>query len=427
MMRGNEMKTATFLAVLAFVASASGQYLETTIHIGGNPDALLWNPVSNKVYCADRDNNHVTIIDGRTLTVIDQLHVSGEPLELTLNARYNKVYCTCIANNRVVVIDGVGDTVIARVMTDDWPTGMAYDTIDDRLYVTCYDVSTLYVLDGVGDTVVARIDAASLPDPGSPVWQPVTNRVFWPACPDSLVTIDCATNSILRVTYTGPDLYGGDGGCYNPVNGLTYFGWWVRAVNPTGDSVVANVSDCLTECMCFAPFPNKIFTGQYGPEICVIDCDSHVVRARFHTGGLMRSILCDSLRGKVYALDWGAASRGVTVFDARGDTILLTIPIDYPTGSLALDPERGRVYAAGYGSGTISVIRDSSTAIAETPDVSRQRQNAGATVLRVVPEGELYDATGRRVTKPGPGVYFVREKIAGSAEQYRMRKVIITR
>jgi hypothetical protein len=69
----------------------------------------------------------------------------------------------------------------------------------------------------------------------------------------------------------------------------------------------------------------------------------------------------------------------------------------------------------------------------ETAGGEFRMPNGGATVLRgaaglkLDASGEFYDAAGRRVTEPKAGVYFLREPVAGSSEQYRVRKVIVTR
>jgi len=67
------------------------------------------------------------------------------------------------------------------------------------------------------------------------------------------------------------------------------------------------------------------------------------------------------------------------------------------------------------------------TGVAEQPGPAGQRSEPGPTVLPDAAKLVLYDVRGRRVRNPGPGVYFVRELVPGSAGQYRMRKLIIAR
>jgi len=87
----------------------------------------------------------------------------------------------------------------------------------------------------------------------------------------------------------------------------------------------------------------------------------------------------------------------------------------------------GTVCGRAYNTERIWGKLDPSAFVEETSEVSFPTGPDRAT-MRVSIEAEvLYNAAGRRVTNPGPGVYFIREKTAGSGEQYRVRKVIIAR
>jgi hypothetical protein len=109
-----------------------------------------------------------------------------------------------------------------------------------------------------------------------------------------------------------------------------------------------------------------------------------------------------------------------------------------PAGTGGIDIETdvlGRpviVYATP-GSGLWCAVGTDVVGTKETEIVDLRLANGGATVLggasSLKPDAssEFYDATGRRVAAPKAGVYFVRERVAGSGEQYRMRKVVIAR
>ena len=85
------------------------------------------------------------------------------------------------------------------------------------------------------------------------------------------------------------------------------------------------------------------------------------------------------------------------------------------------------MYVANYDAASISVIRDSMPAgVQGIANDEFRMPNGGVTVLHTA-RGVMFDAQGRRVTNPGPGVCFVRERAAGSGGQYRVRKVIITK
>lgn len=67
-----------------------------------------------------------------------------------------------------------------------------------------------------------------------------------------------------------------------------------------------------------------------------------------------------------------------------------------------------------------------SAGVTETANAELRMPSGGATLLSGMSD-VVYDAMGRRVANPKAGVYFVRERVAGSCEQSRLRKVLITR
>jgi DNA-binding beta-propeller fold protein YncE len=109
-----------------------------------------------------------------------------------------------------------------------------------------------------------------------------------------------------------------------------------------------------------------------------------------------------------------------------------TIGVGSGPNDMVWNPVQNRVYVANSAGSSISVIRDAvgieeagqPTANSRQPPATVLRGDAG---LRFDAAGVVYDATGRRVTNPEPGVYFAREPVAGCTEQYQMRKVIVTR
>jgi hypothetical protein len=112
------------------------------------------------------------------------------------------------------------------------------------------------------------------------------------------------------------------------------------------------------------------------------------------------------------------------------------IPSPAGTGGIDIETDAfGRpviVYATP-GSGLWCAVGTDVVGTEESSTVDPRLANGGATMLSGTSglkrdaSSVLFDATGRRVTEPKPGVYFLREPVAGSSEQYRMRKVIIVR
>lgn len=116
--RGNVVKAIVSLEaaipalVWAEAAVSRAQSWAVTIRVGDSPTDLLWNPATNRVYCANGRDATVTAISGESNQVLTTIQVGDYPTFLCLNGDGSKVYCTCGEENSLVVIDAVADTVI---------------------------------------------------------------------------------------------------------------------------------------------------------------------------------------------------------------------------------------------------------------------------------------------------------------------------
>lgn len=86
---------------------SSAQWLETTITVGSNPYALVYNMTNNKIYSANWGSYSVSVIDGETNSVITVIGVGDGPIAFTYNPQYNRVYVANYYGNSVSVIRDV--------------------------------------------------------------------------------------------------------------------------------------------------------------------------------------------------------------------------------------------------------------------------------------------------------------------------------
>jgi len=410
------------LAACLAAGVARAQYWETTIPVGHLPAAVLWNPTSNRVYVANTESYDVTIIDGATNAVIGTLPVPNNSYLACLcwNSVENKVYCTSTDPDWLNVIDGAGDTLLHRVRMRGSPTYMAYNAQMSKLYVNCRDDRMVRVYDGTADTLVAEVWLGESNIPYTMLWHPVSNRVFCTTSgnADSVMVIDCEIDVVAERVYVGGFPYAM---CWNPTNNMVYIACnsGIAVLPAAGDSVMLTLPADAAD-MCFAPYPNKIYAVTTG-RTYVIDCDSQTVIESLPYPAYVT--VCDTVHGKVY----GAARPSVPVFDARTDSLLLTIPLSAgEPRSIAWNSTNGRVYIADDGGDVVYVIRDTSVAVAEPvagitlPGRRVTTMCRGRLRLDGSCPASLLDLTGRQVAllKPGDndlrslraGVYFVRHE-----------------
>jgi YVTN family beta-propeller protein len=199
----------------------------------------------------------------------------------------------------------------------------------------------------------------------------------------------------------------------------------VTVIDGATNSVIATVTvGAWPGALCYNPQNNKVYCANYDTaSVTVIDGATNSVLATVAVGYHPLVLRYNPANNKIYCANSGSAN--VTVIDGTSDTVVTTIGVGAYPADIIWRPAQNRVYVADYEGSSISVIRDA-VGIEEDPNGEFRMPHAEATVfsgtvaLKLDAASFAYDATGRRVTKPGVGVYFVRE-------HGRVRKVVIAR
>jgi DNA-binding beta-propeller fold protein YncE len=417
------VKTIVIILVL-LVEFASGQYLETTIDIGFSGWDLLWNPTSNKLYCVDDIEGQLVIVDGHTNQLIKTLSIGGELHSLGWNSRENKVYCSSGVGYSVYVIDGVGDTVLKTLNVSPSPSSMVYVDAVNKVYVRGDMYGVVTVVDAHRDTAIGLI--AKLVAVCYGVWHPVSNLLFLPTV-DSVALIDCVGDSVVRTVPCGA---GTGASCRSLVNDNVYVGSLdgIDVLSASGDPVAFIPGGYVWPAMSWAPCPNKLYVpyGRQSTSLRVIDCNTNVELTTLDWNQRVGAMLCDTIAGKVYV---GGTDDGyVYIFDAWADTLIKRIYVGQLPQSMEWNVTDRRVYVLSNGGTSVAVIREE-TGMEDSRQPAACCSQPLPTVLRSPPAGALvFDAMGRRVLDPKPGIYFVREVQGARGEVLgKPRKVIVTR
>ena len=98
------------------IVDAAANQVVTDLLLWLEPYWLCYNPVNDRVYCAN-DNGYgaVAIVEGATHQVDTVIRVGNSPTGLLYNSQYNKVYCATAGDSGLVVISGDSNCVIAHV------------------------------------------------------------------------------------------------------------------------------------------------------------------------------------------------------------------------------------------------------------------------------------------------------------------------
>jgi DNA-binding beta-propeller fold protein YncE len=138
---------------------------------GKNPDAILYELSSHRIFAFNGGSANATVIDGTNDEIIGTVALGGKP-ELPATDGKGTVFVNLEDKNMVDVIDANALKVKAEwpIAPGEGPTGLALDSAARRLFITCNN-KMMIVMDADKGTIVGnvpigeRVDGADF-DPG---------------------------------------------------------------------------------------------------------------------------------------------------------------------------------------------------------------------------------------------------------------------
>ncbi|MCX6246714.1 MAG: YncE family protein [Bacteroidetes bacterium] len=143
---------------------------------GNNPDAILYDPFSHKVFTYNGRSSSSTVIDPNTNKVIGTIDLPGKP-EFSVTDGKGKVYVNIEDKSEVCQINPMTLKVEKTwsVSPGEEPSGLAIDSKENRLFVVCGN-KLMIVLNADNGAVVAKLDIGDRVDGVS--YDPVLKRVY---------------------------------------------------------------------------------------------------------------------------------------------------------------------------------------------------------------------------------------------------------
>jgi YVTN family beta-propeller protein len=155
------------LPCYAYIASCSSEYgsvsvIDTAtdkvvgerIAMAGGPVGVAVTPDGSKVYVANGDGEHVSVIDTATNTAT-HLRLGAGPVGVAVTPDGSRVYVTNPGSNTVSVIDTATNTVIGSpIAVGAGPWGIAAAPDGRRVYVTNSGSNTVSMIDTATNTVI---------------------------------------------------------------------------------------------------------------------------------------------------------------------------------------------------------------------------------------------------------------------------------
>lgn len=149
-----------------------------TIRVTGtNPDAIIYDPYSKKIYAFNADSHNASVIDALTNREVGTIDLKGSP-EFAVADGQGKIYNNLEDINSLAVIDIKSAAVkkLYSLIPSGIPTGLAMDGKNHRLFAGCRFGRSLCVLNEQSGKVIARVPIGAKVD--AVAYDPETKLIF---------------------------------------------------------------------------------------------------------------------------------------------------------------------------------------------------------------------------------------------------------
>jgi DNA-binding beta-propeller fold protein YncE len=153
------------------------QAVITIIHkTGRNPDAIIYDPFSQKVFTFNGGNSNSTVIDAKTDKIIATIPLDGKP-EFPQSDGKGKLYVNIEDKSLISVINTTTNKVERSwsIAPGEEPSGLALDKLNNLLFSVCGN-KLMVVSDAVAGKVITTLPIGDGCD--GAVFDPVYKRVY---------------------------------------------------------------------------------------------------------------------------------------------------------------------------------------------------------------------------------------------------------
>jgi len=160
--------------------------VSSNIPTGKNPDAIVYDKPTNRVFVFNGGSNDATVIDAATGKVAGTVALGGKP-EFAVSDDNGKVFVNLEDKNSIAALDAKNMTVLATwpIAPCDGPSGLAIDRKTSRLFAACE--KQMVAVDSKTGKVVATVPTGTGTD--GMEFDPALKYVFAPNGGDGTLTV----------------------------------------------------------------------------------------------------------------------------------------------------------------------------------------------------------------------------------------------
>ena len=290
---------------------AQAQSIEQNIDTGQQPMAVAVNEATNKAYVVNHNSNSISVIDGKTRTVVATVKTSAGPEAIAVNPLTNRIYVANSGENSVTVIDGATDSVVATVRTGSNCNSVAVNATTNKIYVSNNFGHSVTVIDGVtNEATTFRVGQGP-----------------------RAIAVNAVTNKIYTANYGSRDSSEIDGA----TNAVTSV--------PTGKHPWAIAVDSRA---------NKTYVvNEDSGSVSILDGATGSTKS-VSVGDVPFAVAVNSTANRAYVLTYSGST--MTVIDGATGTLTRTVPLATHPSAIAVNPKANQIYIANQNAATVTVI-----------------------------------------------------------------------
>lgn len=166
---------------------------------GANPDAILYDAFSHRIFAFNHKGSNVTVIEPGMNKIIGTIALDGEP-EYGASDGKGTIYVNIEDKSEVAVINATTLKVVKSwsVAPGEEPTGLAFDAEGNRLFSVCDKL--MVVLDAKTGKVLQTLPIGEGTDGAA--YDPVTHRAFSSNGEGSMTVVDALVGKDCQVLQT---------------------------------------------------------------------------------------------------------------------------------------------------------------------------------------------------------------------------------
>jgi YVTN family beta-propeller protein len=168
------------------------------INIGArNPDAILYDPFTQRVFTFNGGSSNSTVIDAKTDEVIGTIPLNGKP-EFAVTDGAGRIYVNLEDKNQIAVIDPSSLQVLNvwTLSPGESPTGIALDNESRRLFSVCGN-KTMVILDAQNGNIITTLPIGEHVDGAG--FDKETKRIFSSNGEGTLTVVEEVSSDMYKV------------------------------------------------------------------------------------------------------------------------------------------------------------------------------------------------------------------------------------